>query len=95
MYWEYHVHFWTAQNKIDLDILNYAQWWPPRLLEAGACGRGEAERGLPSLERDGCQGSCCCLQLLGDREEGGGSQIILRGAQQKAMNTVWNLENCI
>lgn len=43
-------------------------------MEAGALGQGEAERGLPSLELDGCQGSCCCLQILEGREEGKGSQ---------------------
>lgn len=77
------------------DRLWYTELYPveaTRWLEAGAGGRGEAERSLPSLERDGCQ-----LLLLstatGGREEGRGSQTLKRGAQQKAMNTTWNLEN--
>lgn len=44
-YWEYCVQFCTLQYKTDVDILNYAQWRPPRRLEAGAHDApGEAER---------------------------------------------------
>ena len=44
-HWEYRVQFWTLQYKADIDILNYAQWRPPRWLEAGAHDApGEAER---------------------------------------------------